>query len=90
EAMSRRKGRANYEIVAIDCQKGRIAAGQIGVDDPVCGEMLAEHAALDPARRILHDLLYQYAHCSAVIVATVRDVERTDKSAGRIANRCVH
>lgn len=83
EPMPCSEGRADDQIVPINGQQGCIAAWQIGIDDPVRGEMRAKDAALDPASGILHDLLNEHSHRGAVVVAAVRDIQGADKLAGR-------
>ncbi len=90
EPMPCSEGRADDQIVPINGQQGCIAAWQIGIDDPVRGEMRAKDAALDPASGILHDLLNEHSHRGAVVVAAVRDIQGADKLAGRIAHRRIH
>ena len=90
EAVPGGKGCTNDQVVLIHRQQGCISARQIGIDDPMRGEVFAKDATFDPARCVLNNLLHQYPHRGAVIVATIRNIERADKLAGRIAHWRIH
>lgn len=81
---------ADDQIISVDSEQGRVAAGEVRVDDAVPLEMLPKDAAFDPARSILNDFLDQRAHRCSVIVAAIGNVERANQSARRVSDWSIH